>query len=145
MGPPNQIVQTPGQLAFLYEARNAFRVIPTDGRPHRDDVDSSYMGDSIGRWDGDTLVVDVTNFTDESWLGTDGWFHSDRMHVVERLRREGDTLVYTATVEDAQVFSRPWELTPRTLKLLTNPGDALMESPPCVEKDGPHLITNEHH
>ena len=145
MGPPGQIVQTPGQIVFLYEGRNTFRVIPTDGRPHRDDVDPSWRGDSVGRWEGDTLVVDVTNFTDESWLGADGWFHSDAMHVTERLQRTGDALAYSVTVEDPKVFSRPWEITPRTFKLLTDPSDALMESPPCVEKDGPHLVTNAHH
>lgn len=145
MGAPNQIVQTPGQVVLLYQGRNTFRVIPTDGRPHRDDVDASWMGDSVGRWEGDTLVVDVTQFTDESWLDADGWFHSDKMHVVEKFQRTGNTLVYSATVEDPEVLTGPWVLRPRTLKLLTDRADALMESPPCSEKDGPHLMTNEHH
>ncbi len=145
MGPPTQIVQTPGQVVFLYESRNTFRVIPTDGRPHRQDVDASWMGDSIGRWEGDTLVVDVTQITDESWLDADGWFHSDKMHVVERLKRDGDVLSYSATVEDPVVLTAPWELTPRTLRLRTDPTDALVEAPICVEKDGPHLVTDDHH
>jgi hypothetical protein len=145
MGPPNQIVQTPGQVVFLYEGRNTFRVIPTDGRPHRDDVDPSWMGDSVGRWEGETLVVDVTQFTDESWLNADGWFHSDAMHVVERLRREGDELFYSATVEDPVVLTGPWELTPRTLRLQTERSAALMESPPCVEKSAPNMVTDDHH
>ena len=145
MGPPTQIVQTRGQVVFLYEGRNAFRVIPTDGRPHRQDVDPSWMGDSIGRWEGDTLVVDVTQITDESWLDADGWFHSDKMHVVEKLKRDGDVLSYSATVEDPVVLTRPWELTPRTLRLRTDPTDALVEAPICVEKDGPHLVTDDHH
>src|SRR6185369_3054806 len=110
MGPPSQIVQTPGQIVFLYGASNLFRVIPTDGRPHRADVDPSYMGDSIGRFDGDTLVVDVTNFND-------GYFHTEKMHVVERLTRKGDVLTYTATVEDPDVLAKPWTTTPRDLKL----------------------------
>ena len=145
MGPPTQIVQTKGQVVFLYEGRNAFRVIPTDGRPHRQDVDPSWMGDSIGRWDGDTLVVDVTQFTDESWLDADGWFHSDKMRVVEKLKRDGDALSYSATVEDPEVLTKTWELTPRTLRLRTDPTDALVEPPLCIEKDGPHLVTDEHH
>ncbi len=145
MGPPNQIVQTPGQVVFLYEASKAFRVIYTDGRPHRQDVDPSWMGDSIGRWDGDTLVVDVTQITDESWLDGDGWFHTDKMHVVEKLKRDGDVLSYSATVEDPDVMTKLWELTPRTLRLRTDPTDALVEPPLCVEKDGPHLVTDEHH
>jgi hypothetical protein len=145
MGAPGQIVQTPGQVVFLYEGRNTFRVIPTDGRPHRDDVDPSWMGDSIGRWEDDTLVVDVTNFTDESWLDADGWFHSDKMHVVERLRREGDMLSYSVTVEDPVNFTGPWQMTPRRLRLLTDRADALMESPPCVERSSPNMVTNDHH
>lgn len=145
MGPPSQIVQTPGQVVFLYEGRNAFRVIPTDGRPHRDDVDPSWMGDSVGRWEGDTLVVDVTQFTDESWLDADGWFHSDKMHVVERFRREGDVLAYSATVEDPAVFTGPWQMTPRTLRLQTAPSAALMESPPCIERSSPNMVTDDHH
>ncbi|HVH28928.1 MAG TPA: hypothetical protein VM818_19340 [Vicinamibacterales bacterium] len=145
MGPPNQIVQTPGQVVFLYENRNTFRVIPTDGRPHRDDVDPSWMGDSVARWEGDTLVVDVTQFTDESWLNADGWFHSDAMHVVERLQRNGDELIYSATVEDPVVLTGPWELTPRTLRIQTERSAALMESPPCVERSAPNMVTDDHH
>ena len=145
MGPPTQIVQTPGQVVFLYESSKAFRVIYTDGRAHRQDVDPSWMGDSIGRWDGDTLVVDVTQITDESWLDGDGWFHSDKMHVIEKLKRDGDVLSYSATVEDPEVLTRPWALTPRTLRLRTDPTDALVEPVLCIEKDGPHLVTDEHH
>ena len=145
MGPPNQIVQTPGQVVFLYEGSQKFRVIPTGGRAHRADVDPSWLGDSIGRWEGNTLVVDVNQFSDESWLDADGWFHSDKMRVTETLTRNGDALTYSATVEDPEVFTKPWELTPRTLRLRTDPTEALVEQPICVEKDGPHLVTDEHH
>ena len=105
---------------FLYGASNLFRVIPTDGRPHRADADPSYMGDSIGRFEGDTLVVDVTNFNDDTWLGSDGYFHTEKMHVVERLTRKGDVLTYSATVEDPDVLAKPWTTTPRRLKLSTS-------------------------
>jgi hypothetical protein len=145
MGPPTQIVQTPGQVVFLYGGSNLFRVIPTDGRPHRADADPSYMGDSIGRFDGNTLVVDVTNFNDDTWLGSDGYFHSEKMHVVERLTRKGDVLTYAATVDDPLVLAKPWLLTPRDLKLSTNKADALLEAPPCVEHDAPHIVTLDHH
>ena len=107
MGAPSQILQMPGQVVFLY-ATNLFRLVPTDGRPHRTDIDTSYMGDSVGRWDGDTLVVDVNNLNDDTWLGPDGYFHTEAMHVVERLTRNGDTLTYQATVEDPNVFTKPW-------------------------------------
>jgi len=145
MGPPTQIVQTPGQVVFLYGASNLFRVIPTDGRPHRADADPSYMGDSTGRFEGETLVVDVTNFNDDTWLGSDGYFHSEKMHVVERLTRKGDVLTYAATVEDPLVLAKPWVMTPRDLKLSTNKADALLEGPPCVEHDAPHIVTLDHH
>jgi hypothetical protein len=145
MGAPSQIVQTPGQVVFLYEGRNTFRVVPTDGRSHRDDVEPTWNGDAVGRWEGDTLVVDVTNIIDESWLGADGWFHSDALHVVERLRREGDTLIYSATVEDPKMFTGPWEITPRALRLMADRADALVESPPCIERSGENQVTNDHH
>jgi len=146
MGAPSQIIQTPGQVVFLYGASNLFRIIPTDGRPHRDDADPSYMGDSIGRFEGaDTLVVDVTNFNDDTWLGSDGYFHSEKMHVVERLTRKGDVLTYQATVDDPEVLAKPWVQNPRPLKLSTNRADALLEAPPCVEHDAPHIVTLDHH
>src|SRR5262249_317534 len=109
MGPPSQIIQTPGQVVFLYGASNLFRIIPTDGRPHRADADPSYMGDAIGRFEGpETFVVDVTNFNDDTWLASDGYFHTEKMHVVERLTRKGDVLTYQATVEDPDVLAKPW-------------------------------------
>ena len=146
MGPPSQIVQTPGQVVFLYGASNLFRVIPTDGRPHRADADPSYMGDSIGRFEGaDTLVVDVTNFNDDTWLGSDGYFHSEKLHVVERFTRKSDALTYTATVEDPLVLAKPWTRGPANMKLSTNKADALLEAPPCVEHDAPHIVTLDHH
>lgn len=145
MGPPAQIVQTPGQVVFLYSDSNLFRVIPTDGRPHRADADPSYMGDSVGRFEGDTLVIDVTNFNDDTWLGSDGYFHSEKMRVVERLTRKGDELTYSATVDDPEVLTKPWTTTPRELKLSTNPSEGLLEAPPCVEHDAPHIMTLDHH
>ena len=141
MGAPSQILQMPGQVVFLY-ATNLFRLVPTDGRPHRTDIDTSYMGDSVGHWEGDTLVVDVNNLNDDTWLGPDGYFHTDALHVVERFTRNGDAITYQATVEDPNVLTRPWVMNPRTLRLGTRP---LEEGPPCVEKDAEHLVTNEHH
>jgi hypothetical protein len=145
MGPPSQIIQTPGQVVLLYSGSNLFRVIPTDGRPHRADADPSYMGDAIGTFEGDTLVVDVTNFNDDTWLASDGYFHTEAMHVVERLSRQGDVINYTATVEDPAVLAKPWTTTPRMLRLSTSRSDALLEAPPCVEHDAPHIVTLDHH
>jgi len=145
LGPPHQIVQTAKQVIFLYadNTGNQWRVIPTDGRAHSTDPETAatYNGDSIGRWDGDTLVVDVTRLTDETWLGDNGLFHSRKLHVIERLRRVGDTIQYQATAEDPEVLARPWTLS-RTLTLQP---DALEEAAPCIDKDAGHYVTQEHH
>ena len=145
MGAPNMILEVPGQpIVFLYEvlSGNTFRTIPMDGRPHDPDADPSYMGDSVGHWEGDTLVVDTVNFNDDTWLGIDGWFHSTALHVIERISRDGDTLNYQATVEDPNVFTRPWVMNPRTLKPTT---DQLIETAPCADRDESHLVNHDHH
>jgi hypothetical protein len=149
MGPPQQIVQTPGQVVFLYEGGqssiNTFRVIPTDGRAHRTDVEPTYLGDSVAHWEGATLVVDVTGFNDLSWIAPDGHFHSEAMHVMERFTRDGDNLKYEVTVEDPNVLTRPWTMNPRQLKLTADASAAIDEDPPCVDKDSAHLVNSEHH
>lgn len=145
MGPPAQIVQSAGLVVFLYGDQNAFRVVPTDGRAHREDVEPSYLGDSIGSWEGDTLVVEANQFTEDTWLGSDGYFHSSAMRVIERFQRVGDVLQYSATVHDPEVLAEPWNMPTRTLRLSTNPADAIVETPPCIERDAPHMLTNEHH
>jgi len=141
LGPASQIVQSPGQVVFLYATGegNYFRVIPTDGRAHRTDLDPSYMGDSVGHWEGDTLVVDVIGFNDETWLtASRGYFHSEAMHVIERYTREGNTLHYQATVEDPNVFTRPWTMNPRTLRV-GGADSVLEEADPCHDLDEPHM------
>jgi hypothetical protein len=108
---PFEIMQKPGRIAILYEAFHAFRIIPTDGRKHPDDLDPTFMGDSVGRWEGDTLVVDVTGFNDKTWLDGRGHFHSDQLHVVERYRRTPeDTIALEVTMEDPKVMTKPWTL-----------------------------------
>ncbi len=98
--------------------------------------------DPVGRWEGDTLVVDVRNVNDDTWLGFDGWFHTDAMHVTERLRRQGETLTYQAIVEDPNVFTRPWAMNPVTLTRSRQP---IEEGPPCVEMDAEHMVIVRHH
>ena len=139
---PFQIVQTKDLVVILYEAHHAFRIIPTDGRPHPDDLEPSYLGDSIGRWDGDTLVVDVVGFNEETWLAWPGYFHTNKMRVIERLRREGNVLHYQVTVEDPDVLAQPWVMDERIMRLNTQPM-VQIEDPPCVESDGANLYTKE--
>ena len=106
---PFQIFQTPGAVAMAFEWSLAYRLIHTDGSQHAD-LDS-WMGDSRGRWEGDTLVVDVANQNDKTWLDMAGDFHSDALHVVERYRMtEANTIEYEATMEDLKVFSKPWTI-----------------------------------
>ena len=154
MGPPAQIVQGPGVVVFLYDSPDAsydaFRIIPTDGHPHRTEEETngltpSYMGDSIGRWDGDTLVVDTIDFNGDVWLGIDGWLTSPKLHVVEHLRREGDSLHYQSTVEDPDTLTKPWVMPARTLHLNRKDSRIEQEEPPCVEMDSSHVVTPEHH
>jgi len=108
---PFQIFQTPQAVAMTFEWSLVYRLVYTDGSPHRTDATENWMGDSRGRWEGDTLVVDVRNFNDMTWLDMAGDFHSDALHVVERYRMTGpDTIQYDATIEDAKVFTKPWTI-----------------------------------
>ena len=107
---PFQIIQTPGLFAILTEHID-YRLIYTDGRRHPDDILEypEWMGHSIGRWDGDTLVVDTIAIREESWLDTAGFEHSDKLHLTERLQKTGpDTLRITVTVEDPVFFTKPF-------------------------------------
>ena len=106
---PFQIVQMRGQVIILYEAHHAFRIIPTDGRPHPDDIEPSFNGDSVAHWEGDTLVVDVVGFNEKTWLAGVGTIHSDKLHVTERYTRDTyDTILYDVVMEDPEVFTKPW-------------------------------------
>lgn len=121
-----QIMQTPGYVIIIYEWNHMTRLIPLDGRPHLSSKIRLPMGDSRGRWEGNTLVVDVTNFTDRTWAvghgappegapassitTGHGVFHSEALHVVERFTPMGDKIFYEATIEDPKVFTRPWKI-----------------------------------
>ena len=128
---PMQIVQTPKTVVLLFEVFHIFRIIPIDGQ-HPDDLDPSYMGDSVGHWEGDTLVVDVAGFNDKTWLSGVGTFHSDKLHVVERFTRvDLNTIVYSDTVEDPAVLTGPWT---RYGTIMLRPGTRIREYE-CVENN----------
>ncbi len=144
IGPPDKIVQNDREVVFLYDdvSGNFFRIVPTDGRGHRDDAEPSYLGDAVGRWEGDTLVVETVNFNGQTWLTDDGAFHTPKLRVVERLRRDGETLEWRATVYDPDVLAQPWELTPR---LARRTDVDLIEAPPCIERDLDHMMDDTFH
>lgn len=111
MARPFQILQFRDRVVILYEHLHAVREIVTDGSSHPDAPVEFWLGDSRGRWDGSTLVVDVTQFTGQTWFDRAGNFHSDALHVIERYTRTGrDHLLYEATIEDPKVFTRPWKM-----------------------------------
>ncbi len=127
VGAVGQIIATPKMIVMLSETYHGFRLVPTDGRKHRDEVPPAYRGESVGRWDGDTFVVDTRNFTDNTWISAEGRVspHSDQLHVVERYRRvNASTLEIDATLEDPEMLTRPWVVPKQTLVLA--PFDRIM-------------------
>jgi hypothetical protein len=154
-GIPSYIGQHPGHVIFIYPGQGGliatqtmYRMIPTDGRKHTplQELDGSYTGEGIGHWEGDTLIVDTWGFNSSTWFDQiGGYFHSENMHVIERFRREGNTLTWTATVEDPDVLLEPWTTTPRVALLNPRAGMMLPESLPCSERDLSHIVTKEHH
>jgi hypothetical protein len=131
---PIKIIQTKDEITFLYETFHAFRVIPTDGRKHADDIEPSFMGDSVGHWEGDTLVVDVTGFNDKTWIGAGGaTLHTEALHVIERYKRvDYDTITYEVTIDDPKAFTKTWSPAPTFLSL--RPGERLHEYE-CIENN----------
>jgi len=127
VGAVGQIVATPKLVVLLSETFHDYQLVPTDGRKHREDQPPTLRGDAVGHWEGDTFVVDVNNFTDDTWMWAEGRvsFHSDALHIVERYRRvDANTLEIEATVEDPKVLTGPWHVPKQTLKLA--PFDTLL-------------------
>ena len=123
---PLQIFQTPGQISIAYEYIHNFRNIYLNRTKHMEGIDF-WQGDSLGRWEGDTLVVDVGDLNDQTWFDKAGDFHSDQLHVTERYTRTGpNTLQYEATIEDPKTFTMPWKIS-ATLYRDTKPNARLME------------------
>ena len=94
--------------------------------PKTPNFDATYMGVTVGRWEGDTLVLDSVGFIDTTWIGRGGFFHTSDMHVVEKFTRQGDTILYDVTVEDPEVLLEPWVFPTRTLRRNTNANAGLM-------------------
>lgn len=127
MGFPFQIFETEKYVAIVSEYSHTYRMIYLDGSPHLD-FPGLWNGDSRGHWDGSSLVSDVTNFNDQTWLDKSGNYHSDKLHVTERFTRTGPkTLLYEAAISDPDTFTKDWKI-----------------SVPMTEKTGPTARIMEH-
>lgn len=108
---PFQIFQRPADLNLVPQFGHSVRTIHTNGTLHPKDPNDWWLGDSRGHWEGDTLVVDVVHFNDKTWLDGAGNYHSDALHIVERWKLlDSNTIQYQATIEDKNVFSKPWNI-----------------------------------
>lgn len=131
---PMQIIQTPDHTAMVFEYNHHTRFVYTNGSSHPDGY-VAYMGDSRATYEGDSLVIDNTSFTAETWFDRAGNHHGEQLHIVDRLTRTGpDVIQYEATIEDPGTFSRPWKVSfplyrrqEQNLRLLEYPCHALKE------------------
>jgi hypothetical protein len=154
-GPPRRIVQNDNDIIFFYGqyadgggGYGEYRIMPTDGRKHdeRQALQTKYMGYTVGRWEGDTLVLDSIAFNDFTWLARGGFFHSDQMRVVERFTRKGNEILYEVTVEDPVVLLEPWVMTPRILRAVSNPDAGLLpERGNCEVYEDEDIVTQIRH
>jgi hypothetical protein len=142
-GPPVRIFHTADDITMFYRGGidggggyPDFRMIRLDGSTHDPEraLQYTYMGYAVGRWEGDTLVLDSVGFTDETWLGRGGKFHSDQMRVIEKFTRTGNLMNYEVTVEDPEVLVEPWVMNPRTLRIANNPA-IVSERGSCTDSE----------
>ena len=131
-----EIFQPPGYVVLFNMAHHTYRAVPLDGRPHIPENVKLWMGDSLGRWEGNTLVVDVTSNNDQTWFDIVGDFHSDALHVAERFTPvDAETIDYEATITDPKVYTRPWKMALRFERRTDyGPGSELWEEA-CYENN----------
>ncbi len=142
-GPPARIFHTDTDITMLYRGGvdgaggyAEHRMVALDGKPHdpKRALQYTYMGYTVGKWEGDTLVLDSIGFSDETWLARGGYFHSDQMRVVEKFTRTGNQMLYEVTVEDPEVLVEPWVMPARTLRLANN-NAIIAERGSCTESE----------
>jgi hypothetical protein len=136
---PRKMIQTPGVLVIIYEANHGLRQIFTDGRtlPNKEDIEPWYYGYSIGRWEGDTLVVESTGFTDLQWLDVRGSPMTDQAKVIERFRRPNfGNLEIEITVDDPKAYTKPWTVRVNQRIML----DSELIEFICEERDAIHYV-----
>jgi hypothetical protein len=152
-GAPARIFHTDTDITMIYRGGSdgaggyaEFRMVAIDGKPHdpRRAAQYTYMGYTVGRWEGDTLVLDSIGFSDETWLARGGYFHSDQMRVIEKFTRTGNTLLYQVTVEDPVVLVEPWVMPDRRMTLGGN-NTIIAERGSCTESEHKEVATQMRH
>jgi hypothetical protein len=152
-GAPARIFHTDTDITMIYRGGvdgaggyAEHRMIALDGKPHdpRRAANYTYMGYTVGKWEGDTLVLDSIGFSDETWLARGGYFHSDQMRVVEKFTRTGNQLVYDVTVEDPEVLVEPWVMPTRRMNLAPN-NTIIGERGSCTESEHKEVATQMRH
>ena len=124
---PFQIFQLPDRIIFAYEKLNSFRMVYMDGRKHTppDQWNVNFQGESIGRWEGDTLVIDIVGSNDKSWLDASGHPKTEQLHLIERWHRVNELIMhYEVTVDDPGAYSKPWT---NSWNMLFHPGMELLD------------------
>ena len=151
-GTPNRIIQTPTDIIFFYGNNSdygggnyEYRDIPTDGRARPNTVEAYYYGLSIGKWEGDTLVIDSTNFVDTTWFGRGGLIHSADMHMIEKLTRKGDEILYQVTIEDPDYLIEPWVMPDKILRARPGPPQVIHERAFCEVYEQGNISTQLRH
>ena len=141
-GLPFKLIQTPGLMVVLYEEFNQYRQIHTDGRALPTDPNPTWFGYSVGRWEGDTFVVETAGFKEGTWLDNGGRPHTDALHVTERFRRLNfGTMELDVRIDDPKAYPKPWNS--RTIRFNLRPDTELIEHLCENEKDAPHLFRVE--
>jgi hypothetical protein len=135
---PIKFIQIPGQITVLYEAYNHYRQIFLDGRPFPKDPQPTWLGYSVGKWEGDALVVDTIGFNDETWLDDGGHPHTEALRVTERMRRKDfGHMEIQVIVDDPKAYTKPWGA---TIPYDLLPDTELIEAVCAYERDQPHMV-----
>jgi hypothetical protein len=152
-GPPARIFHTDDDITMFYRGGldggggyNEFRMVRLDGQDHGPDAEYAYtyFGSTVGKWEGDTLVLDSVGFSDETWLGRGGFFHSTDMHIIEKFTRTGNQMLYEVTVEDPDVLLEPWVMNSRTLQISNTP-TIISERGSCSDSEHEEVSTQIRH
>jgi hypothetical protein len=150
-GTPRRIIQSASDIVMFYTTSDygggspEYRDIDTTGRARQNTVAATYMGLAVGKWEGDTLVIESTNFVDSTWFGRGGLFHSADMKIIERMTRKGNEILYQMTIEDPDVLVEPWVVKDRTLRLQAGAPAIIQERPYCEVYEEGNITTQLRH